>query len=299
MKIILLASLAVFSIPAFSQSIATDTVSVATCRTHIKVSTDAEGYISVEMPQVNMMDAQRDWLDYIGYGSRGMSVSLNGECLQAGVVNPDISPDPFNLSSRIVDRNQGVRLTVWFTQSDMLRSVRVKNMDRDKALQKYVVDFAMLEYRRTVKDELKYSRARQSNLENQLSTSISDESRFVKMIKENQANIKCASEAVIIYADGISKLSDQIKFQWAMSGNPIAQKGKEDRNEVARLEAERSKLIEASDQALLSIHSWTNEIRNEARRLVDCRKRQTADAPNAERQRLYVEDVKAEFESVK
>jgi hypothetical protein len=161
------------------------------------VNTDARGCICVEIPGITLLDAQRDWLIYIGYGSRGIATAVHGECLQAGVVNKSISPDPFNLSSRLVETAQGVRLTVWLTESDMLRAERVHNMDRNQALQKYVGDFAMLEYRRMVPGESNSSQESPQNLQSGWSASISEEAVSVKKINEDQANISCAAEAIV------------------------------------------------------------------------------------------------------
>jgi len=301
MKNIIIAALTVLSAAALAQDRSPDTFSIATCRTIISTNIDARGYISVQIPQLMLQDAQQDWLTYIGYGSIGKATALNGESIQTGMINKVISPEPFNLSSRLVETIGGIRLTVWFTEPDMLRARQVQNVDRDQALQKYVLDFATMEYKRVVQDELKFSQERQKDLQTELSRLMSDEASLVKKTSENQAHIQCAKETIAIYNDGIKKLSDQIDFQKAITKNTTseAKSGNGTPREMSKLQDERKNLSAANDQMHKNIDLWNKEIKEEAKYIVQSEERQLMNGPDTNRQNLYVEEVQAEFNSIK
>lgn len=301
MKNIMIAVLAVFSNAAFAQSQSPDTFCIATCRMTISTSIDARGYISVQMPQLTLQDAQQDWLTYIGYGSIGQANAVNGESLQVGMINKMISQEPFNLSSRLVETIDGIRLTVWFTEPDMLRARQVQNVNSNQALQKFVFDFATLEYRRIVQDELRFSEERQQDLQTELSRLMSDEARFMKKTKENQASIKCAYETIVIYNASIQRLTDQIDFQKAIAKNtaPETMTGKGTPKTMSQMQDERRKLSIANQQMHSDIDLWNKEIKEEAKYIVQSKEKQLANTPDTNRQKLYVEEVQAEFDSIK
>jgi hypothetical protein len=301
MKNIIIAALTAFSTAASAQDQSSDTFRIATCRTTISTNIDAKGYISVQIPQHTLQDAQQDWLTYIGYGSSGQTIAVNGESLQAGMINKVISPDPFNLSSRLVETIGGIRLTVWFTEPDMLRARHEQNVNSNQALQKYVLDFATLEYRRTVQDELKFSQVRQVDLQNELSRLMSDEASLVKKISKNQAQIKCANETIAIYNESIKKLTDQIDFKRAITKNADSEAKSETgtQKEMSRMLDERKNLSTANDQMRKDIYLWNKEIKVEAKHIVQSKEKQLVYAPDTNRQRMYVEEIQAEVNSIK
>jgi hypothetical protein len=301
MKSIIIAALTVFSATAFAQGQSPDTFCIATCRMTINTEIDASGYISVQIPRITLQDAQQDWLTYIGYGSVRQATAVNGESLHAGMINKVISPEPFNLSSRLVETSGGIRLTVWFTEPDMLRARQVQNINSNQALQKYVLDFATLEYKRAVQDELKFSQERQKDLQAELSMLMSDEARLVKTTNENQAHIKCANETIAIYCSGIQKLTDQIDFRKSIIKNTASETktGIGSQMEIGRLQDERKNLSTANDQMRKEINLWDKEIKVEAKCIVQSKERQLANSPDTNRQKLYVEAVQAEINSIK
>jgi hypothetical protein len=62
---------------------------------------------------------------------------------------------PKNGVLTLVDTKEGVRLNVWLNESSR---TTVPNSGQHLAVQKYVYDFALSQYRDAVKEELKQSR---------------------------------------------------------------------------------------------------------------------------------------------
>ncbi len=300
MKNIITAALTIFSFAAFSRGQSPDTFCINTCRMTISTNIDDRGYISVQIPQLTLQEAQQDWLTYIGYGNTGQDNAVNGESLHTGMINKMISPDAFNLSSRLVETIGGIRLTVWFTEPDMLRARQVQNENSNQALQKYVLDFAAVEYKRIVQDELRYSQERQLDLQTELRNCKMDQARLLKETKENKANIKCAYETMVIYNSGIQRLTDQIDFQKAITKNSSSESntGSQTQKEMNMMMSERKTLITANTKIHSDIDLWNKEIKDDARYMIKCKEKQTANGPDTDRQNIYVAEVQAEYDSI-
>ena len=67
------------------------------------------------IPQTTLKDTEKDWMKYIATGSKLKAALLNGEYVLKGAVNKNVSPNTFNVYSKLLETTEGVNLTVWLT----------------------------------------------------------------------------------------------------------------------------------------------------------------------------------------
>jgi hypothetical protein len=109
----------------------------------------------VDIPQGDLTQVEQAWLIYIGKKKKGRGKEAPGEHFQSRVFNKRISAYPFNLFSKLSLTASGVQLTVWFTQSDEPFISFDPNNGQNQAVQKYVHDFAVQQYRQSVEVKLR------------------------------------------------------------------------------------------------------------------------------------------------
>ena len=158
MKKLLFAALSVFSLSGFAQKpITVDVVPHS-------MSKDAQHSFIVEIPQTTLKDVEKDWVRYVGEGSKGRAVVVDGVHHQSGAFNGNISAYAFNIHSKLLEASEGVRLTVWISQDNSTFTPKDSSSGYDLAVQKYVRDFAIREYRQAVQRELKAEQDKQAGI---------------------------------------------------------------------------------------------------------------------------------------
>jgi hypothetical protein len=162
MKKILVAAYLTFSITAFAQK------NITVDEAPRPMSKDSQFSYLVEIPQAKVKQVEKDWLKYISIKSKGKATVVNGENLQTEAVYKNISPNPFNVYSKLVETTDGVNLTVWLTDNNAAFISKTPNSIEDLAVQKYVRDFAVQEYKLAVEEELKMERNKLNDIENQI-----------------------------------------------------------------------------------------------------------------------------------
>lgn len=129
MKNIFLSLLIISSSASFAQESINVTVDSST------PSNSYQSY-SVDIPQTTLKDVKNDWLRHVAAGNKGKASFVNGEYIQTGAVNKNISPNPFTLYSRLIEIPRGVRITAWLAQSNVAAAARGANNDQGLAVQK-------------------------------------------------------------------------------------------------------------------------------------------------------------------
>jgi len=117
------------------------------------------------IPNAEINVIEKRWMKYVGMNSRGAATFANGIHLQTNAVNANVSDKPFDVSSKIVEINNGVKLSVWMDQDGTpFRGDGTRN-NGDLAVQNYVRDFAVKEYKEVLNNQLIAARKKQKELE--------------------------------------------------------------------------------------------------------------------------------------
>ena len=308
MKNTLLLTLCFFSIASFAQTItmvdstAVNNISPADLKiiTTLTMRMDSQGFVSVTIPQTEQRQVQKDWVEYAGRGSKGKATVVNGDNLQYGAVNKNISPSQFDISCRLLGTNEGVRVTVWLTENNTLLVSKEQNNDRTLALQKYVHDFAVIEYKQAVMNELKNAQGKQKGMENELTKLIKEDEKSGKRIDRDKASIQHTNDAIITGNHDIQSFTSKIESQKGMVDNnaedPNASKGA--KKTLSELEDQKKNLQKQNDKRGKEIMNWTDEIRADERALADDKEKESAKRANIETQKQIVKEIQVKLNSI-
>ncbi|MES2620571.1 MAG: hypothetical protein V4615_06955, partial [Bacteroidota bacterium] len=149
MKKIILVALSVLSLSAIAQK------EIIVKKDTVAMSKGTQSSFQVVIPEIKLAEAEKDWMKYTISGSKEKVTSVNGENFKKGALNKNVSPNPFNVYSKLLETTEGVKLTVWLTENDTVFIAKEVNSDQNLAAEKYVRDFAVQEYQSVVKKELK------------------------------------------------------------------------------------------------------------------------------------------------
>ena len=311
MKYILLAVLGIYIFPALAQNAAIDTtvkaspagatsISLSTVPATITMDTQ-QGPLTVMIPQTESKGVLKDWAHYVGQGSTGKSTTADGQFTQYGAVNKNISSSPFNITARFLGTSEGVKMSVWLSDNNNFENSKQPGADRSIALQKYVRDFAVAEYRQAVSYELKAAQARQKDLESDLAKLNKQEDRDIKHTEENKRVIIKSTDAIATNDHDIKSINDQIESQKGMiqttAADPNASKGA--KKTLAQLTDDKRDLQKKSEREGKSIDARQAEIRADERGIADIKEKQISKAAEIEKQKQTVQIVQAKLEGIR
>jgi hypothetical protein len=150
-KYIILAALSLISVVGFAQNQLVVEVIQLEKRSHFITQ---QAYV-VMIPKGDLTQVEEAWLNYIGYKKKHKGKVAAGEHFQSRSFNKSISAYPFNIYSKLSSTASGVQLTAWFTQSNEPFISSDPNNGQNHAVQKYVHDFAVQQYRQSVEIKLR------------------------------------------------------------------------------------------------------------------------------------------------
>lgn len=310
MKHILIAALSIIALASSAQNSATDTTSkpsaapesITLSAVPATITMDTQqGPLTVLIPQTSSKVVQKDWAHHVGQGSSGKTVIADGQFTQYGAVNKNISVSPFNITARFLGTSDGVKLSVWLSDNNNFENSKLPGADRTLALQKYVRDFAVAEYRQAVDDELKGSIARQKDLEFDLAKLNKLQDKDLKRTEENKRSIIKAKDAIAVNDRDIKSVTDQIESQKGMVQTTAADKNaaKGAKKTLSQLEDEKSDLQKKNEREGKNIVAREAEIRADERGIADIAEKQTAKTAEIDKQKQVVQSVKAKLDGIR
>lgn len=262
------------------------------------VSMDTQRSFVVVIPQTVLKEVKSAWLKYLGVGSKGKSSELNGEFLQTGAVNKNISATPFNVFSKLMATTGGVRMLVWLDERSISNE---PNQAQHLAVQKYVYDFALQQYRAAVLKELKTEMNKQKKLENDLAKLIKDEEKSVKTVSKNERAAERANDAISTNNADIQssnyKISDQKDNVERNAADYNAAKGA--KKTLGELEDDKKDLQKQNEKQGKSMDNMGKENRAEERSMVNSQENQAAKTEALEKQKLVVRAVQVKLDNIR
>jgi len=255
----------------------------------------------VEIPQVTLIEVEKHWLKYVSNGSKGKSLNLNGENLQTGAVNANISAKPFNVYSKLLETIEAVRITAWFTENDTVFLSKQLNNDQDLAVQKYMRDFAVAEYQAVVKDELKAEESKLKALDKDLNGLIKEEEKSAKKVSESNRAIQKSNDNISSNNANIQTVSYKIEDQKGMvertASDANANKGA--KQTLKELENQKKQLQKQNEAEAKNIDAMNKTIREEERNIASVKEKRNAKVSEIEQQKLKIKEVQSKLEGIK
>jgi hypothetical protein len=272
-----------------------------TVESNTQQTADGQTTFHVDIPQNTRKTTEKPWLKYSGKGSKGKSSEVNGQYVQLGAVNRNISSSPFDLTSTLVEAVDGVRLSVWLTRDGAAFIAKESVTGQDLAVKKYLHDFAVDQYRCAVKDELKAETSKLKTMEKSLASVIKEGERSGETINRNVRSGQRTTDAMTKSEGDIANKTERIEGQRDMvdatASDPNANAGaKETLDEMKDDKKDLQKLNESQGRELDDLNKDTRaaerNLTSSAERLADMQAKVAV-------QRTIVADVKAKLAAIK
>lgn len=265
------------------------------------MNTDDQGLVVVLIPEATSKEVQKDWVKYTGAGSKGKATVVNGEYLQSSAVNKNISSDPFDLSASMLESSEGVRLSVHIVQNLDKPLTPAQSADRSIALQKYVHDFAVMEYKGIVQDQLKSAQSKQKDMEKELAHLYKEEEKANKHINDDQRSIQKANDQIASNKADIQSTNAKIEAQKGMvastAGDANASKGAN--KTLNDLEHDRKELQRKNNSLSKDIDSYNNDISTQQRAITGYKEKEAAQTTAINGQKQAVQSVQTKLNGIK
>lgn len=255
----------------------------------------------MQINQMHLGDMQKDWISYLKTGSKNKPETANGEISMRGAVNANISPAPFNIYSVLIETPSGVVLTAWFTENDSVFISKDAN-DRDLAVQKYLYDFAVTQYREAYKKELKAENEKLKKLQNDLKDLIKQQDKATKKSNEASRSIDRNKDLIISNQTDQQNKQDQVTYQKQTVDNLKSNPGATldaAKKELKGFESDLKKLINAKEKYYKEIDNWNKEIRDCQRNIENSTRDQGAKQIDIDKQQPVVQAVQAKLDNLK
>lgn len=264
------------------------------------MSKDTQPSYQFEISQTTLKDVEKDWLKYLNTGSKGKASSVNGENLQPAAVNSNISTKPFNVYSKVLETSEGIRITAWFTENDTVFFSKTLNAEQDLAIQKYLRDFAVAEYKAAVSAELKAEQDKLKALEKTLEGLYREEEKAAKKISESNRSIQKSTDNTAKNNADIQNVSYKISDQKGMvertASDANANKGA--KQTLKDLENQRKTLQKNNETEAKNIDNMNKQIREQERAITSLKEKQKESATQIETQKAKVKEVQTKLDGI-
>ena len=295
MKNIFFASLILFSISALAQeSLVVDMV---------PQTTDNATQISyvVLIPQAKLKGVENNWNSHLSKDSKGRSSDDDGVHSQDNMLVKNISPDRFEIYSKMSETEKGVHLNVWLTQNGRALVSKTPESALDLAAKKYVYDFAITQYREAVQAELKKEQAKQKKMEGDLADLLKAKEQSMETVNENEREEKKTSAAIAVTNKDIDNaaldIHDQKQMVKTTASDPNAKKGAE--KTLDNMEDDKKDLQKDNKKKNEQLDDLKKENRKEERAMNTNEQDVALKTAAIEAQKQTVHDVTAKLGNIK
>jgi hypothetical protein len=221
--------------------------------------------IVVYIPEVGFERTEKNWIKELQAGTKSTVVSENGELLIFGANVKEISPNPLNIYSRVV-QDSILQLQVSF---ELKKDQFIEKAQGDAELiaaRKYLKQFAKSQYVDFVMDEVRVEDRKLKDLTNALSSLQNEKSRKQRSIQSNQANIIKEKDDIVLKNNEVNTVNAEILTQ-----NNLLETMEEGAARVEKatyikeLEKRKKKLLNDIESSENRISRANNEIRQAER----------------------------------
>ncbi|MEO8088558.1 MAG: hypothetical protein ABI763_17200 [Bacteroidota bacterium] len=257
---------------------------------------------SVDIPQARLKDVVNAWKKYIKRGDNKASVENNEDEYQiTGTALTNITPQPMNVYAQIKEVEKAIRLTAYFTPDDSNYISSVVNGDQVYATERLMKDFARMQYRLAVENELNKETENLKNMENEKEDLINDNEKANKNINEYERKIDRANSEIESNKTEQSKRSADVANQKEIvrATTPKTETFDLEDKKLSSLEKELKKLEKEGESLHKDIDNWNSDIR-EQKRNIDKNDDQIKEKKEAiSKQKDHVKDVNAKMLNIR
>jgi len=242
--------------------------SITVVEDSLLVSKDLIPGLSVMIPEVNYEVVIKNWIKSLQANTKSKAVNKNGEVSIFGARTKNVTEEPFNVYSKLVNYDSLVYLAVAFELAKDQYIERESTPEAFTRAREFLHEFAKEEYVDLVKDQVDAEDKKLKELEKELSSLENGLSRLQRSIETSKNNIEDEEENIIIQKNELSVVSSSLVEQNSQLSTMAAgdeKKNKSDQiKELEKRKKKAGKAIKTSEKriskAKAEIEKSTNAI---------------------------------------
>ncbi len=217
--------------------------------------------ITVTIPEVKYETALKAWTRELQSGTKSKLVTENNDMTIFGAKIKELSPDPVNVYSRMLNLDSVVKLTVVFElKKDQYIESSTGETDLTKA-KNYLKEFAKNEYLDVAKDQEDAEDKKLRDLQKELSSIEKDKSRLQKSIESANSTIFNEKENLAVQKNELETVSAELIEQNKQLSSPEGEAVKKEKTDyINGLEKRKKKALNAIESSQEKINKANNEI---------------------------------------
>jgi chromosome segregation ATPase len=217
--------------------------------------------LSVLIPEVNYEKTLKAWTKELQAGTKSKLITENNELTIFGAKIKDLSPNPVNVYSKLVNADSAQRLNVSFeVKKDVYIDKNTNEADLSKA-KIYLKEFAKSQYVDLVKDQVDAEDKKLRSLEKELSSLEKEKTSLQKSIESDYTTIVTEKDNITVQNNELASVTAEIIDQnQQLSATTDAATKKTKANYIDGLEKRKKKVQSSIESSQNKINKLNNNI---------------------------------------
>jgi hypothetical protein len=215
----------------------------------------------ITIPEVNYEKTLKNWIKELQTRTKSNVVTENGEMSIFGASMKDISQNPINIYSKLINQDSLLKLLVIF---ELKKDQYIESAPGDielTAAKAILKQFAIDQYVDFIKDELQVEDKKLKDLNNELSGMQNDKSQMQKSIQSNKTTITEESDNIVLQKNELDKITAELLVQNDQLTSMEAGAAKEEKaSYIKELEQRKKKLLNSVESSENKINKANSEI---------------------------------------
>ncbi len=256
----------------------------------------------VNIPEAKLESVANAYRKRLEEKTKTNSKEIEGELINYGVVNTNVSQTPFIVYAKLIETLEGVEMTAYFTM-DSINFIS-ENSDPDKmaVIKKTLHEFAASEYQKVATKQLEVEKDKLSELKKTLDKQMSDEKSNTKEISSKQREIeKYKTNITENKAEQTAKIEligKQQKMIENINDKNSAEHDLATKN-LKKYEGEKKDLIKSEEKLNRNIDDNTAEIKELEQDNEELKKQQEDSKQKIDAQQTIVNAADAKLKGIK
>lgn len=217
--------------------------------------------IVVTIPEVEYEKTLKAWVNNLETGTRSKVVAENRDMTIFGARMKDISPNPINIYSRLMNLDTMLQLAVSFElKKDIYIEISTGEADLNKA-KNYLKNFAKNQYIDLAKSQADAEERKLRDLQRELSSLENERKRFKKSIQSDNSLIVREKENIVIQNNELTTVSAAlVEHNSELSTIEAGPAQKEKMDYIKELEKRKKKALNSLESSEKKINKANNAI---------------------------------------
>ena len=224
--------------------------------------------IVVTIPEVEYEKTLKAWVNNLETGTRSKVVAENRDMTIFGARMKDISPNPINIYSRLMNLDTMLQLAVSFElKKDIYIEISTGEADLNKA-KNYLKNFAKNQYIDLAKSQADAEERKLRDLQRELSSLENEKKRFRKSIQSNNSLLVREKENIVIQNNELTTVSAAlVEHNSELSTIEAGPAQKEEMDYIKELEKRKKKALNSIESSEKKINKANNAIDKDTREI--------------------------------